>query len=419
MGRRTTNKFFIAGTLFLFVIFVTGSFAYASTLDEIRMAIKKKGAHWTAEETSVSQLPDHEKKLRLGLIKPTVTGEEKVLSSQEPLTGLPPSLDWRANGGYYVTPVRDQGNCGSCWAFATTGALESYILIKDGLPGVNDDRAEEILLSCPINLDAGSCDGGYINRASDYIRDTGLPPESYFPYTQSSGDDSCGNASTGWQNYTSRIASWLYVNTTSVPIDAIRNALNTYGPLVTTMNVYYDFFSYAKGIYEYATGSYQGGHAILIVGYKDDPLVSGGGYFIVKNSWNTWWGEDGYFNIAYSQTGSPVYFGKWTIAYEKPISPSPPAPSGLSATAVSTTQINLAWADNSTDEDSFKIERCTGFGCINFIQIATVGANVTSYSSKGLTANTPYTYRVRAYNSVGDSAYSNTAAATTLVNTIP
>ena len=94
--------------------------------------------------------------------------------------------------------------------------------------------------------------------------------------------------------------------------------------------------------------------------------------------------------------------------------PSPPsAPSGLAATAVSSTQINLAWADNSNNEDGFRIERCKGSSCTNFAEIATVGAGVSTYPNTGLTKNTTYRYRVRAFNAGGSSAYSNIASATT------
>ena len=91
----------------------------------------------------------------------------------------------------------------------------------------------------------------------------------------------------------------------------------------------------------------------------------------------------------------------------------PAAPTSLAATAVSSSQINLTWADSDSTEQGFKIERCTGAGCSDFAQIATVGANVTSYSNTGLTAATSYSYRVRAYNAAGDSDYSNAATAVT------
>ena len=91
----------------------------------------------------------------------------------------------------------------------------------------------------------------------------------------------------------------------------------------------------------------------------------------------------------------------------------PAAPSNLAATATSSSQINLTWTDSDNTEQGFKIERCTGVGCSDFAQIATVGANVTSYSNTGLTASTSYSYRVRAYNAAGDSNYSNPASAVT------
>jgi hypothetical protein len=90
----------------------------------------------------------------------------------------------------------------------------------------------------------------------------------------------------------------------------------------------------------------------------------------------------------------------------------PVAPTSLQATAASSNQINLAWTDSDT-EIGFQIERCTGAGCSDFAQIATVGANVTSYSNTGLTASTCYSYRVLAYNMAGESDYSNTANAVT------
>jgi hypothetical protein len=92
----------------------------------------------------------------------------------------------------------------------------------------------------------------------------------------------------------------------------------------------------------------------------------------------------------------------------------PDAPSNLTATAVSTTQINLTWTDNANNEGGFKIERCNrGKNCTNFVEIVQVGTDVAAFSNIGLANNTQHRYRVRAYNAIGNSAYSNIAAAKT------
>ncbi|MGE5608618.1 MAG: fibronectin type III domain-containing protein, partial [Bacillota bacterium] len=114
-------------------------------------------------------------------------------------------------------------------------------------------------------------------------------------------------------------------------------------------------------------------------------------------------------NSAYSNTAAA------TTQASTPTVTIPSAPSALTATAASSSQINLKWTDNSNNETGFLIERATGTG--TFTQIASVGAGVTSFTSSGLTASTAYSYRVRATNSAGNSAYSNTASATTQAST--
>src|SRR5207244_2267828 len=113
---------------------------------------------------------------------------------------------------------------------------------------------------------------------------------------------------------------------------------------------------------------------------------------------------------AYNTGGDSAYSN--TASATTPPS-APNAPNNQTASAYRSTQSDQASADHYTKDDGLKIERCQGVGCTNFSQIATVGANVTSYSNTGLPAGTTYLYRVRAYNTGGDSAYSNTASATT------
>jgi hypothetical protein len=121
------------------------------------------------------------------------------------------------------------------------------------------------------------------------------------------------------------------------------------------------------------------------------------------------------YNYTYTYIGAGHGGGDTNLYFYLPpaVLPAPAGPSNLTATAVSSSQVNLTWVDSATTEQGFKIERCAGTGCSNFGQIAIVGANITTYSSTGLSGSTNYSYRVRAYNASGDSNYSNTASAVT------
>jgi fibronectin type 3 domain-containing protein len=133
-----------------------------------------------------------------------------------------------------------------------------------------------------------------------------------------------------------------------------------------------------------------------LTGYGDTGLTAGRLYYYRVQAYNS----SG--NSAYTNTASATTAGGTGV---------PAVPGSLTATTVSTSQINLAWADTSGNETGFKIERSTSTS--PWAQIATTGANVASYASTGLTGATTYSYRVRAYNTSGDSGYSNTASAAT------
>ena len=216
-----SKKAFLATGLFLVILFSFYSIGLADDLASVRSAIQSRGAKWISGETSVSRLSLEQKRMRAGLIKPTHTEGRAVLSRQEvePLTGLPSSLDWRNNGGNFVSGIRNQGSCGSCWAFATTAALESSLL-RAGVPAAGLDLSEQVMVSCG---NSGGCNGGYISYASDYIRDTGLPNEACYSYGGTDG--SCSNRCTDWQSQVRKIAGWSWVTTTSTAVDTLKNAL--------------------------------------------------------------------------------------------------------------------------------------------------------------------------------------------------
>jgi len=351
-------------TVFLVSCLFLTSFVYGAEdeLNLVRKMIREKGARWEAGDTSVTKLDAKARKKLLGLRKPVLTPEEEQAVEEEQkllmAVTVPAALDWRsATGSYsgnFVTPIRNQGSCGSCWAFATTAALESQVLLGNKTPGINLDLSEQILVSCS---GAGTCGGGYIDKAANYARDMGLPVESCFPYNAT--NSSCANACQGWTNNSYHINGWHWVATTSPTVDILKTALVTSGPLVTTMEVYSDFYSYKSGVYNHVSGTYQGGHAILLVGYNNT-----GQYFIAKNTWGTGWGEAGYFKIAYSQLSGAVEFGQYTIAnegYKGGTTPPPPPTCTYSISPTSGifsymggsgsvsvyTQSNCAWTANS------------------------------------------------------------------------
>ncbi len=216
------------------------------------------------------------------------------------VAALPSAFDWAITkrnpfSKNIMSSVRDQGSCGSCWAFGTTAVLEAWVNARRGGAGAGVDLAEELLVSDCCS--AGDCSGGFISDASDFLVDTGNMPESCFPYTASNG------ACAGYcpSSKMARTNAWSYAagNWWTIDIEAIKTALVQHGPLAAGMDIYTDFYDYEGGIYRRSSGSYEGGHCVTITGYVDNESVAGGGYFIVRNSWGTGWGRNGYFAVAY------------------------------------------------------------------------------------------------------------------------
>jgi len=198
----------------------------------------------------------------------------------------PPAWDWRTHDG--VTPPKNQSTCGSCWAFAATGDLESTVLVQSSLVC---DFSEENLKECN-HWDYG-CGGGNAYVAANYFTRKGTVTEACDPY-HSWDTGNCRTAcakikqATGWR---------------LLPNDAatIKQYVYSYGPCYTTMYSSFPGFGSYDGSYVlHYEGTETPDHAVLIVGWDDSlPHPGGTGAWICKNSWGTSWGDGGYFTIAY------------------------------------------------------------------------------------------------------------------------
>jgi len=261
-------------------------------LENIQLLIKKRGLKWNAGLTDVAMRSDEEKEKMLGGSIPDLGPDVKQVFIQT-THELPAHFDWRDKDGIdWMTPVKDQGGCGSCWAFAAVGATEAKFNIYNNNPNLDLDLSEQQMVSngdvcC---TDCGDCtSGGYPSRALNYTKYTGLVDETCFPYT---GSNSQCNLCYNWQSRLRKIKDYFWVKPNT--IDAYKTALIDYGPLVVELNADEDIFYYIGGIYE-PTGVYaSANHAVVLVGYDDAES-----YWIVKNSFGTGWGENGYGKVAY------------------------------------------------------------------------------------------------------------------------
>jgi C1A family cysteine protease len=300
--KKTASLKWIVSFVTISFVLLNTSLSYSAEIDEIRAAISQQKATWIAQENSISVLPEEERIKLLGVLPGDIPFKgEEIYSGEESLVSIiPTSLDWRNNGGNYVSSVKNQGSCGSCWAFGVTGALESKAMISLGTPGKNLNLSEQIVLSCS---EAGSCGGGYISSASSFLYSDGSGKEGCYSYVAKNGN--CTNACSNWKIRPYRLAgsSWAWVSTN---VDSMKNAIANYGPIVTTLAVYRDFYYYTGGVYRHTWGEFLGLHAVLVVGYDDL-----GGYFIVKNSWGTGWGLEGYFKISYDEVGAQRFGWGW------------------------------------------------------------------------------------------------------------
>ena len=203
---------------------------------------------------------------------------------------LPSAFDWRTVSG--CPPIRNQGGCGSCWAFATVGALECAIRIREG---IDVDLSEQWLLSC--NSAGWDCGGGwfahgYHQSHTDPCGGTGAVLEADCPYQAARTPCACPYP----HHYV--IESWAYIGQehSVAGVEQIKQAILQHGPVSVAIYVNSAFQAYRSGIFNACTTG-DINHAVVLVGWDD--AQGENGVWILRNSWGRWWGEDGYMRIPY------------------------------------------------------------------------------------------------------------------------
>ena len=239
-----------------------------------------------------------------------LTGWEGALAATET---LPPDLT--LPGSYtldpdYVTSVKNQGSCGSCWAFATYGSMESNILVQGG----SEDNLSENHLINQHGFDLGPCEGGYIWMSAAYMsRLDGPVSEADDPYDDGYGGEGSTITPGGYERQYFLHDMLIYDTSTE-----IKNGLMGDGALHTSM--YWDSGYYDSGDYTYYFGGTSStNHAVDIVGWDDSKATDGGtGAWRIKNSWGDTWGDSGYFWLSYDDTEGGKYGASFQVASPDP-----------------------------------------------------------------------------------------------------
>ena len=237
---------------------------------------------WEEGETSMSDVSDEDLRLHYLNLQIPQSAKNSVRGASDAslLPAAPASVDWRTQGK--VTPVKNQGQCGSCWAFATVGALESLNLI---LGAGQETYSEQYLVDCTNGQNVGcqACGGGWPSGAIDWIKKNGIVSDRSYPYKGVfSGQSYCSSlARSALKTYGS--GSVAAGNT-----EELANAV-AIQPVVVCLDAS-NWFNYRGGIFNNCNPQVHN-HAVLLVGYTADA-------WIIKNSWGPGWGEQGFIRLA-------------------------------------------------------------------------------------------------------------------------
>jgi len=275
---------------------------FENRLNSIREHNRDSNQTWKKGVNHLSDRTQKEFNGLLGLRKDILYNTKRMDKSPEIISRsigqLPPSVDWRQQG--IISAVKDQGQCGSCWSFATAETIEAYWALATGQL---TDLSEQQVLDCTPNPNdcggTGGCGGGTTELAyANLIQMDGIATEWTYPYTSYFGQNN--------QCHVVFSPFAVLKNYTGLPTNQyapIMQAIATVGPLAVAVD--------ASSWGEYESGVFNGcnqtnpdlDHAVQLVGYGTDPKL--GDYWLIKNSWSPAWGESGYVRLL-RQTSNQV-----------------------------------------------------------------------------------------------------------------
>lgn len=206
-------------------------------------------------------------------------------------TDLPSNIDWRTKNA--VSSVKDQGQCGSCWAFSSTGAIEGVWAISNG---ELLDLSPQQLVDCATGFSYGShgCNGGEMDGAFKYVSEYGQCEETEYPYTSgvSKTSGTCKKCHIA-------VTTFSCADVTSKDQLSLKNAVFQQPVSVAIEADTRYFQSYSGGVLDSSSCGTKLDHGVLVVGYGEE---KGNKYWLVKNSWGSSWGENGYVKILRSDS---------------------------------------------------------------------------------------------------------------------
>ena len=317
------------------------------TVEQIQAQIKAAEYDWEAGETPISLLSEDEQELYLGLdvdedevkrIEQTLE-QEAVRAVEQFEYGA--ERDWRSKDGKnWVTPVRNQGGCGSCVSFGTIATIECQARIQHGDTSWSPNLSEADLFFCGAGRRCRQ--GWWPTYALNYAKDKGISDEGCFPYQDHDMD--CKPCSDRAKRIL-KIKNWKEI----INVDQRKEWLDKHGTLVACMAVYRDFLRYKKGVYRHVTGDLAGYHCISCIGYSEKEKC-----WICKNSWGTNWGEQGFFKIAYGQADIDTRFAMYGVEVDEK---SPLWPKKVDK--------GCNWAKYVLIDQSFTSNRCVLWAYVN------------------------------------------------------